>query len=261
MQFVPSWGHAPMACVIAVAGAQPQAGKTTIAVNLAASLIRLGYACILLDLAPTADASRSLGVNLRSQSPSICGVLTGKSTLRQAALPTASGIDLVAGHADVTTLASGVDQAHRRLQAELAAAREVFPYVVLDCPSLTSPLEATAFTAADHILILHSPGQPFGQSMEALSELQVAYVAGRLGVVINKVLPELADAPGDGRAAWGLAARVLATVGYVPGLAELYWHGVPPALQHPDEVFSETLLGLAGGLERDCHEADRRRER
>ncbi len=78
----------PMACVITVTGLRAKSGKTTVAVNLAASFVMEGYACMLIDLAGTADASRALGVSVTTGAFAASAVLGGQASLMAVRLPT-----------------------------------------------------------------------------------------------------------------------------------------------------------------------------
>lgn len=233
-----------MAFVIAVTGPQPQAGKTTVAVNLAAAFVMEGYSCLLFDLAAAPEASRLLGVKLTSSALAAGAVLEGSISLHSARIPTAAGIDLVAGHPEAARAAASLAFAGGVLSQQLTAIHHEYNFVVLDGASWFGPLEAMALKLAEGILVTTCPGQ----LPASLPRMPLAYAAGTTQVVANKVLPgwditaveREAEAPGGKRPVYAIR--------YAPELAAAYWRGLPPVQWQPNSSFAQDLRLVAQGV-------------
>ncbi len=155
---------------LAVVNQKGGVGKTTTAVNLAANFALAGRATLLIDLDPQANASSAFGVV--DASPQVYEVLLGQRSLAQVARTTeletlhlvASGPDLVGAEIEMVPL----DHRERRLELALAAARENYEFVVIDCPPSLGLLTLNGLTAADGILI---PLQCEYYALEGLARL------------------------------------------------------------------------------------------
>jgi cellulose biosynthesis protein BcsQ len=237
-----------MACIVTVAGLQGQAGKTTIAANLAASFVLRGQSCLLIDLAPGADASRALGVNISDGSLAAAALLADSARLKTVRLPTASGIDLVAGHSDVLQLGLTAEAARNVLGEQLRDGGCAYDFVILDCAPRLGPIETAALAVADHAIMACSPGEAMGQPPARLPRLQLAYVNAPIGVVTNKVVPESIAAHGNNHVDWAVKARHLGALRYVPNLQEAYWFGIPPVMRQPRDDFAQDVEAVARAL-------------
>ncbi|MCC7358082.1 MAG: AAA family ATPase [Anaerolineales bacterium] len=237
-----------MACVITVSGSQPRSGKTTVAVNLAASLVLEGHSCMLIDLGAGASASRVLGVSLRSYLFSAGAVLEGKASLRSVRLPTASGIDLVAGYQDTALPADAFSQALPLLREQLGALGTDYRFAVLDCSANIGPVESLALTLAEQVVIVYCPGQADGRNRPTLPRLQYAYVTGAVAAVANKVLPDWSLSELDGQGRGSVPSRPLGSVRYAPELPEMYWRGLPPVQTRPETAFAQDIQGITRSL-------------
>ena len=235
----------PMACVITVAGFQAGSGKTTIAVNLAASFVLEGHSCMLIDLAASADASRTLGVNVTSGALAASAVLTGLASLKAVRLPTASGIDLVAGHPDIALVVNSAHFSGKLLQDQLRSVAPDYRYILLDCPPSLNPVEAAALAAGDKVVVAYSIAQALGRPTPLLPRLQLAFIRGSLSIVLNKVLPGDGAKPGAEQDDRHMPARLLGTIRYTADLGEMYWRGIPPVMRYPRDTFVEDVLTLA----------------
>lgn len=237
-----------MACVITVSGSQPRSGKTTVAVNLAAGLVLEGQACLLIDLATDAEASRALGVRLRSGLLSSRAVLEGNASLRSVRIPTASGIDLVAGQPDVPFSVETFPRVLPTLREQLGALEGEYRYAVLDCSASIGPLESLALAVAEQVVIIYCPGQGHGGGRPTLPRLQYAYVTGTVAAVANKVLPDWVPSQQDTQGGGNLPLRSLGGIRYAPDLPDMYWRGLPPVQTQPDMPFAQEIRAIARGL-------------
>lgn len=145
-----------MGTVYAIANQKGGVGKTTTAVNVAACLAEAGYATLLVDIDPQANATLGLGL-AKDTEPNVYDVLSGRCELGDAVVDTAlEHLKLVAAHPDLA--AANVELPREpgsegRLRDALTDMRERFDYILLDCPPSLGPLTVNGLVAADRVIV------------------------------------------------------------------------------------------------------------
>ena len=162
--------------VIAIAMQKGGVGKTTTAVNLAASLAATRRRVLLIDMDPQGNTTMGSGVDKSRLERSTCEVLLGECQLTDALIPielgNGAGFTLLPANQDLTaaevrllTLPIGRET---KLRRALAPKRNDFDLVLIDCPPALNMLTVNALVAADSVLI---PMQCEYYALEGLSAL------------------------------------------------------------------------------------------
>ena len=147
-------------------------GKTTTAINLAASFAAAEVDTLLVDCDPQSNSTSGLGLLRDPERLNTYDLLMGNTTMEQVLQPTAlEQLWIVPAHKNlIGANIELVEQEGRefRLRNALNGAREKYQFVVLDCPPALDLLTLNALVAADTVLI---PMQAEYFALEGVSEL------------------------------------------------------------------------------------------
>ncbi len=161
-----------MGKIVAVANQKGGVGKTTTTINLAACLAEAEKKILVIDMDPQGNTTSGFGVEKEGLTATSYELLLDDLNVRESIMPLAQfGLDLIPSSVDLAgseVELIGVDKRENRLHEKVKALRDVYDYVLIDCPPSLNLLTINAFRAADTVLV---PIQCEFYALEGLSQL------------------------------------------------------------------------------------------
>ncbi|MBQ7670674.1 MAG: ParA family protein [Clostridia bacterium] len=160
--------------IISFANQKGGVGKTTSAVNIAASIAYFGHKVLLCDLDPQGNSTSGVGINKKSVRYSSYEALLGQCTPDSAVVETKcenlslmpSTINLVGAEIELLDM----EERERRFKKAIEGMKQEFDYVIVDCPPSLGMLTINALTASDGVVI---PMQCEYYALEGLTQLMI----------------------------------------------------------------------------------------
>lgn len=157
--------------VLAITNQKGGVGKTTTAVNLAASLAEQGQRVLLVDLDPQGNATTGCGITKRDALPTVYQLLLGLSPFSAVCIKSSYGFDLLPANRELAGAEVelvGVENREFRLREALGVVASHYDFILLDCPPALNMLTVNGLVAANAVLI---PMQCEYYALEGLSDL------------------------------------------------------------------------------------------
>jgi len=161
-----------MARILAITNQKGGVGKTTSAVNLAASLASLGRRVLLIDLDPQGNATTASGIDKQGLTKTVYHLLLRTSTAADVRVrSTEGGYDLLPANRDLAGAEVELVQEKERefrLREGLKAVSGEYDFILIDCPPALNLLTVNALTSAHAVII---PMQCEYFAIEGLADL------------------------------------------------------------------------------------------
>jgi chromosome partitioning protein len=157
--------------IFVIANQKGGVGKTSVAVNLSASLAHYGRRVLLVDLDPQGNATTGSGIDKGACENTVYGVLLGEHPARDAILRCEGNYDIIPANRDLAGAEVeliNIERREFRLREALVDVAKDYDHVVIDCPPALNMLTVNGFAAADAVII---PMQCEYYALEGLSDL------------------------------------------------------------------------------------------
>lgn len=176
-----------MGKIIAIANQKGGVGKTTTAINLAASLAAEGKKVMIVDADPQANATSGYGIDPRKMDGSIYECLVDEYPVAGSQVATCvEGLDLLGSRIDLAGAELELVNKPQResvMRRALQSVKESYDYILIDCSPSLGLITVNALTAADSVII---PVQAEYFALEGISKL-----LNTIRIIKTKLNPEL----------------------------------------------------------------------
>ena len=246
-----------MGRIIAITNQKGGVGKTTTAINLAASLAEANQKILLLDFDPQGNATSGFGIELDESENTIYSVLTEECSMDEAILvDVIDNLDLIPS--DMNLAAADIEFVSQEdknliLKNLLTPYKNKYDYIIIDCPPSLGTITVNALTAANSVII---PIQCEYYALEGLNQVLNTISIVQQGLNTDLVVEGIVFTMYDGRNK--LSQQVVETVRenyngniydtLIPRnvrLAEAPSHGLPITLYESSSTGADSYRKLA----------------
>ncbi|MDP2935883.1 MAG: AAA family ATPase [Dehalococcoidia bacterium] len=146
-----------MAKIIAVANQKGGTAKTTTTLNLGAALAEKGRRVLLIDMDPQGSLAVGWGISDVYNLPkTVYHVLMGEAALKETIISVRLNVDVAPANIYLSAAEFQLINKHRRedkLKNALQPVRDLYDYIMIDCPPSLGLLTVNALSASDQVLI------------------------------------------------------------------------------------------------------------
>lgn len=161
-----------MGKVISIANQKGGVGKTTTAINLAASLAAIEHTTLIIDIDPQSNTTSGLGIESKSVNNSVYEIMVGgveaEDAIRETELPF---LEIIPSHINLVGAEIEMIDRERReriLEKAISGLEEKYDFIIIDCPPSLGLLTINALTVSDSVII---PVQCEYFALEGLGQL------------------------------------------------------------------------------------------
>ena len=161
-----------MGKIIAVANQKGGVGKSTTVINIAAYLGSRGFKILCIDSDPQGNTTTGFGIKKKSVSASTYDVITGKTRIQEAVIPTefenVSILPATEALAGCEIELAEYENRVNRLKMQILTCKDDYDYVFIDCPPALGTITINGIVACDSIIV---PMLAEFYALEGLSQL------------------------------------------------------------------------------------------
>ncbi|MEA3495762.1 MAG: AAA family ATPase [Bacteroidota bacterium] len=146
-----------MAKIISLANQKGGVGKTTTAINLAASLAALEYKTLLIDADPQANTTSGIGIDSKSEKPSIYDCIINEIEPKKTIITTdIKYLDIIPSHinlvgAEIELI--GMENREKKMIKIIDKMRDDYDFIIIDCSPSLGIITINALTASDSVIV------------------------------------------------------------------------------------------------------------
>ncbi|MDD6468272.1 MAG: AAA family ATPase [Erysipelotrichaceae bacterium] len=161
-----------MARIIAIANQKGGVGKTTTSINLSACLAEVGKNVLTIDIDPQGNTTSGLGIEKDEIENTVYELIIGEAELKDCVIRSEYGtVDVLPSNVNLAGAEIeliGMDDKEYILKKHIDTVRDLYDYIIIDCPPSLNILTVNAMTTADTVLV---PIQCEYYALEGLTQL------------------------------------------------------------------------------------------